>query len=121
MTTQKERRTKSATVTGANKVGYAVALCLKPDCAPLRCYVGQVQEVDQRGIRLTLVDWLVGEFSEWDFFIPWGSIASALVATPEHDLGRFGDAAATFQTRCNYMAKGEQVVEQALRNGREEG
>jgi len=38
------------------KVGWWVALTLKPNVAPLRSYVGQIQAVDAEGIRITLVD-----------------------------------------------------------------
>jgi hypothetical protein len=27
---------------------------------PLDCYVGEVQEVDEQGFRLTLADWVTG-------------------------------------------------------------
>lgn len=47
--------------------------------------------------RVTLVDWVVGMPVNWDFFAPWESIPSMLIATPEHDLERFGDAAAKRQ------------------------
>ncbi len=34
------------TAKGTLKIGYVAALCLKPDSAPSRCYVGQVEEID---------------------------------------------------------------------------
>lgn len=94
--------------------GYAVALALKEGAAPLRCYVGEVQEVDEHGVRLSLLDWIIGSPSGWDFFAPWESITSALVCTPEHHKERFGDAAGEFQTRCNYMAEGKEEVERRI-------
>src|SRR5260221_10271229 len=78
--------------------GYWVAVCLHPGAAPIRVYVGQIQAVDERGVRLTLIDWLVGQACGDDFFAPWSSIASSLMATPEHDLGLFLKAAGKFQT-----------------------
>lgn len=88
--------------------GYIVALTLKPDTAPLRSYVGQVQAIDERGVRLTLVDWFVGSFSNWDLFVPWTSITSALVATPDHDTANFGDAASAWQTRMDNPGEAEE-------------
>ena len=81
------------------KVGYHVAMIVKPDAAPLKCYVGEVQAVDERGVRLTLVDWLIDEAVGYDMFAPWESITSMLICTPEHDLSHFGDHAAKWQDR----------------------
>lgn len=67
------------------QAGHLVALVLKPEVAPIRCYVGEVQDVDQHGVRVTLIDWLIGMFCGDDLWVPWDSILSALVATPEHD------------------------------------
>jgi len=77
--------------------GFWVAVTLKKDSAPLRVYVGQVQEVDDSGIRLTLIDWLIGTATGWDLFVPWATLEAALVATPEHDVERFGEAGARWQ------------------------
>ena len=38
------------------EVGYWMAVVLPKDTAPLRCYVGKVQAVDDYGVRLTLVE-----------------------------------------------------------------
>jgi hypothetical protein len=78
--------------------GYVVALTLRADAAPLRAYVGEVQTVDERGVRLTLIDWLIGSFCSWDLFAPWEQITSALVATPDHDVTHFDQAAGNWQT-----------------------
>jgi hypothetical protein len=78
-------------------IGYWVALTLKPDAAPLRAYVGQVQALDQYGVRITLVDWLTGGAHGYDFFATWDSISSALVATPDHDIDNFGERARWWQ------------------------
>lgn len=77
--------------------GYWVALCLRPNTAPQRVYVGQVQAVDRRGVRVTLRDVITGGAHGYDFFAPWSSIASFIVATPEHDVERFHIVAETFQ------------------------
>lgn len=79
--------------------GYWVALTLKPDAAPLRSYVGKIEEVDDKGVRITLIDWIVGMATNWDFFAPWDSITSALVATPDHDVKGFAEAAGKWQTQ----------------------
>ena len=68
-------------------VGYWIAVVLPPRHRPLRCYVGQVQAVDAQGIRLTLIDWLVGMADDFDVFVPWRHIESAFIATPEHYSG----------------------------------
>lgn len=87
----------SENAAGVLRPGDWVALTLKADAAPLRVYVGEVQAVADPGVRITLIDWLVGTACAWDFFAPWESICSALVATPEHDVGRFGAAGADWQ------------------------
>jgi hypothetical protein len=79
------------------EAGWWVALTLAPDSAPLRVYVGQVQDVDERGVRLTLVDWVSGAANSWDFFAPWPCIRSVLVGPHEHATERFGDAASRWQ------------------------
>lgn len=81
------------------KPGYWIAASLKPNTAPLRCYVGQVQAVDDLGVRLTLVDWLSGLAAMDDIFIPWHNLESALIATEDHDKTHFGDAAIQWQNQ----------------------
>lgn len=98
------RRSAQPATERAVRPGYMAALVLRKDAAPLRCYVGEVQDVDEHGVRLTLVDWFVGTPSGWDFFVPWESITAALVATSDHDLDRFRDAAADFQQRSEGLA-----------------
>ena len=85
------------------KPGWWVAITLKEDVAPLRCYVGQVQFVGKRGVRITLVDWLLGQALSWDLFVPWGQMGPVLIATEEHDSEAFGDAAMAWQTKCNEL------------------
>jgi hypothetical protein len=76
--------------------GMWVALALKEGAAPARGYVGQVQSVDERGVRITRVDWISGTASDWDFFAPWDQITSALIATPEHNIAAFGESADSY-------------------------
>ena len=53
------------------KPGWWRALTLHRDTAPLRSYVRKVQQVDDRGMRITMIDWLDGTASDCDFFVPW--------------------------------------------------
>jgi hypothetical protein len=62
------------------EVGRVVALALKADGSPVRVYVGEVQAVDENGVRLSLVD-------SWDMFVAWAQIAWALIATPKQGVG----------------------------------
>jgi hypothetical protein len=84
--------------TNTLQVGHWVALTLAEGAAPLSAYVGQIEAVDDRGVRLTLIDWLTGDAHGYDLFVPWSEIRAALVATPDHDVSRFGDAGAKWQT-----------------------
>lgn len=83
----------------ALKVGYWVALTLKAGTAPLRVYVGMIEAIDERGVRITLIDWISGIASSWDFFVPHVNIESALVGTQDHALDGFGKAAAEWQEK----------------------
>jgi hypothetical protein len=78
-------------------VGYWVAMVVPKATAPLRCYVGQVQAVDAQGVRVTLVDWLTGTADDFDLFVPWRNLESALIATPEHSLEYFARRAGEWQ------------------------
>jgi elongation factor P hydroxylase len=78
-------------------VGYWMAVVLPKDTAPLRCYVGQVQAVDEQGVRLTLMDWITGTASNYDFFVAWRNLESALIATPEHSRHDFEQQARQWQ------------------------
>jgi hypothetical protein len=82
------------------KPGYWVALALTDPVAGSNCYVGQIQAVDARGVRITMLDWIVGTATGFDFYASWSTITGALVATSEHALSLFGDDAGAFQTRC---------------------
>jgi hypothetical protein len=82
--------------------GQIVALALHQPVAGLACYVGEVQAVDARGVRITLVDWTTGLFAGLDFFTPWTNVEGALVATSAHHPN--GDELARFQQRCEETA-----------------
>jgi hypothetical protein len=97
---------------GANTTlapGFWVAVTLRPDAAPLRVYVGRVQAVDERGMRLTLVDWITGGADSWDFYAPWSEVTSMLIATPDHATEGFGDAAHEWQERMQGARPDEQA------------
>jgi hypothetical protein len=79
------------------KVGWWVAVVLKPDTAPFRCYVGKIEALDTDGMRLGLIDWVVGDPVTWDFYIPHRNVESALLCTEEHDKKGFGEAAGKWQ------------------------
>jgi hypothetical protein len=91
----KKSRAKKSTPT--IEVGYWMAVTLPAGTAPLRSYVGQVQAVDDHGIRLTLVDWVMETATKYDLFVPWANLASALIATPEYDETGFVQEARNWQ------------------------
>ena len=66
------------------KVGYIVAVNMAEGVSTNDCYVGEVQAVDEHGIRLTHIDWIAGRFTGMDVFIAWRNIECAQVATDEH-------------------------------------
>ena len=84
-------------------VGFVVAVAIAPGSAPLDCYVGVIEAIDARGIRLTLIDWFISAAVGWGLFVPWAGIMAVLVATTEHDVSRFGDAAAVWQTDMKHI------------------
>jgi hypothetical protein len=81
--------------------GYAVAPALVPDTSPLRCYVGQVEEPDEHGVRICLIDWVLNEFRGFDVFVPWENVQSALVATDEHDMIQWFETTEKWQSWAN--------------------
>ncbi|MFN8096222.1 MAG: hypothetical protein U0599_29085 [Vicinamibacteria bacterium] len=87
---------KPATLHGL-QVGWHVAVALREPVAGLACYVGEIQTLDEFGLRLTLVDWLTGAFSNWDHLIPWTNVLGAEVCTDKHDLQGWNPG--RFQTR----------------------
>lgn len=80
--------------------GDRVALVLRVGSAPSRCHTGEVADVDEHGVRVTVRHWAVEETRAFDFFAPWSSITAALVASDDDDWEAFSEAAATFQERC---------------------
>jgi hypothetical protein len=89
------------------KVGWWVAITLKPNLAPHRCYVGQIEALTHEAIRLTLVDWIDDQPRGWGFVIPWVNVGTILLATEQHNAELFMKAAGDFQTR---MEPGAPIV-----------
>jgi len=73
------------------KPGYIVVLMTNLP-TKLKTYVGEVQEVDDMGVRITLVQWLTGTATGDDLFVTWPNIIGAAVATEDHDLSQFNSA-----------------------------
>ena len=73
-----------------------------PGVAPLVAYAGEIQAIDEHGVRITLVDWFSGAFSGSDLFIPWRNLQAALVYTEDHDLRMFADDAGGWQNAMNH-------------------
>jgi hypothetical protein len=90
--------------TNTLNVGHWVAVTVRETIAPLKCYVGKIEAKDDHGIRMTLIDWVTGAPASWDLFLPYSSIECALVATAEHDVEGFVEAAGKWQTRVNKIA-----------------
>lgn len=84
--------------------GYICTFSIKKGLFPLCSYVGQVQAVDKFGVRITLMDWVMGAFLGFDLFLAWDVIHGDMVMTEEHD--HDGDAMAKWQTNI----KNAQVV-----------
>jgi DNA-directed RNA polymerase subunit E'/Rpb7 len=60
---------------------------------------GEVQATDERGVRITLVDFLVGLACQQDMFVPWSAIELAEVYTDEHSKGTFGEDQTRFERK----------------------
>ena len=77
-------------------VGYVVEICSKHDPEyRSHGHVGQIQAIDDRGIRITHLDWVVGTFAGFDRFVPWDQILEISIATPDHDEGLFLESIAS--------------------------
>ena len=77
----------------AVKAGFYIAVGLVPGTAPRCCYIGQVQAVDEYGVRINPVEWeekldVVHVHTE-DMFFPWVNISSMLVGTEHQPERRF--------------------------------
>jgi hypothetical protein len=82
------------------EVGWGVAIILRQPINGLACYVGQVQAVDDRGVRISLMNWLIGECVGFDWLTPWDNIAAMEIATDAHS----GWDPGWTQTKANHAA-----------------
>ena len=89
---------------GPVKVGWGVSVVLKEPVADLGCYVGEVRYVDDRGIRITLMDWMIGECLGHDFWVPWSNVLAMQVKTDQDT----GWEPARFQTAHEKMRTGKE-------------
>lgn len=82
--------------------GYCVGVALREPICSLRYYVGEVQAVDELGIRITGIDWMVGMFCGFDHWFPWSNILGLKdVATEAHSLHDWASQQGSSQRRHN--------------------
>jgi hypothetical protein len=81
-------------------------MTLQRDAAPLRSYAGQVKSVDDRGVRIATIDWTHGTVSGIELFVPWSSIASAMVVTNPEELAQFERRAGQWQAQSAALGGG---------------
>jgi hypothetical protein len=74
-----------ASVAFGLEVGFVVAL-MTDLTTKTKCFVGEVQAIDDMGVRVTLMDWFVGMFCREDLFVPWPRVVGAAVWTAEHSI-----------------------------------
>lgn len=95
-TTRKASQAKPITL----EVGWGVAIILREPVNGGVCYVGEIQAMDDRGLRVRLMDWLIGAAVDMDWWFPWSDIAAMEVA--DHECSRW-DPGRT-QIRANHAA-----------------
>jgi hypothetical protein len=83
--------------------GWVVCVALTRPIGANVCYVGEVQAVNERGIRITAIDWIIGSFTGADFYFPWDNIDGLEIFTRDHDLS--GVDLGAIQTRWNDARK----------------
>ena len=82
--------------------GYLVGVALREPVAEQRYYVGELQATDALGIRVTGVDWFIGETVGFDQWFPWSNVLGLRdIATPEHSAKNWLDTQANSQRRHN--------------------
>jgi len=77
--------------------GYWMALTTTPHSGPSLTYVGQVQAIDEHGIRLTLIDWPTRTAAGHDLFVSWKNLRASLIGTAKHDVNLFLESAEQWQ------------------------
>jgi hypothetical protein len=85
------------------KKGWWICATVSREVFPRRAYVGQIQEVDAEGIRLTRIDWFTGMASGFDLLIPWRHLDGALVCTDKHDHDAFYKVAGEWETAIDQL------------------
>ena len=75
------------------KTNSLVAVSLEAGAAPENCYIGIVEEVDELGLRINLVNWveeldMIGGYTE-SLFVPWRNVTSILISAEERPTKRF--------------------------------
>lgn len=95
--------------TAVLEVGWAIAVVMERPIGTGYCHVGEVQAIDERGFRITLMDWVVGQFIHDDFYIPWSNVRGMSICTDDHDFGLWSKDIGDYQKRIN----------EARRDGRE--
>ena len=90
---------KRKSLRGTLEPGHCVAIALRDrSLCPLPVPVGRIEAVDDHGIRLTLLDWALGEFVSDGLFVAWPLVGAVLVADPAtHDIKLWADKAASWQ------------------------
>jgi hypothetical protein len=79
-----------------------VGVALAEPVAGLRYYCGEIQALDDRGVRVTGFDWLVGLFTQFDVWFPWTNVLGMTeVATSDHSMHEWADKAGGAQRRHN--------------------
>ena len=68
--------------TPALKVGWLVALTVKEDMSPMRCYVGRIRAIDERGVLMTLIDSVTGHATGDDLFFSWPDFRGGCELSP---------------------------------------
>ena len=74
---------------GALERRQLVVLTVRTNGPNLKNYVGQVSQVSEYGVRITLMDRVQRDFVGLDFFAPWTNIQSAIVADADDELEAF--------------------------------
>jgi hypothetical protein len=59
-----------------------------------RSFVGEVEAIDDRGVKILLYDWVLNGFVGDGLFVPWREITLMYIADDRHDLDEFLDRAA---------------------------
>jgi predicted GIY-YIG superfamily endonuclease len=85
--------------------GFCVGVALREPIGGMKYYVGEVQAVDDLGIRVSSIQWMIGTFTGFDEWFPWSNVLGLSgIATEAHSLHGWVDMQGDNQERHN---KGE--------------